>query len=390
MIERELADKIRTSSRQFPVVAIVGPRQSGKTTLVQSLFRRKPYVSLEDLDTRTFAQEDPRGFLSQFRSGAVIDEVQRVPELLSYLQGIVDLRKKHGLFILTGSQQLLLMKNLSQTLAGRVRLLTLLPLSLRELRQAHIVPRTMEQWVVRGAYPRLYDKRVPPGEWHHGYIQTYLERDVRLLQNIQNLSAFQRFITLCAAWTGQLLNFSALANDCGITHNTARAWMSLLEASFIIHLLRPYHRNIRKRLVKTPKLYFHDTGLACALLGITDAKQLAAHPLRGPLFETAVLSEFLKHRHNRGLAPQLSFFRDKTGHEVDILLDAGGALQPVEVKSGKTVSGDFFMGMTYWQTIAPHTREKPLLIYGGDSPQKRSAVTVLGWRDLADLSSYLD
>lgn len=390
MIERKLADKIRTSSRQFPVVAIVGPRQSGKTTLVRSLFRKKPYVSLEDLDTRTFAQEDPRGFLLQFRSGAVIDEVQRVPELLSYLQGIVDLRKKPGLFILTGSQQLLLMKDLSQTLAGRVRLLTLLPLSLRELRQAHLVPRTMEQWVVRGAYPRLYDKRVPPGEWHHGYIQTYLERDVRLLQNIQNLSAFQRFITLCAAWTGQLLNFSALANDCGITHNTARAWMSLLEASFIIHLLRPHHRNIRKRLVKTPKLYFYDTGLACALLGITDAKQLAAHPLRGPLFETAVLSEFLKHRHNHGLAPQLSFFRDKTGHEVDILLDAGGALQPMEVKSGKTVSGDFFTGLTYWQTIAPHTRKKPLLIYGGDSPQKRSAVTVLGWRDLADLSSYLD
>lgn len=385
MIPRLLAASIRQSARKFPVVAILGPRQSGKTTLVQDLFASKPYVSLEDPDKRAFAQSDPRGFLAGYPKGAVLDEAQRVPELFSYLQGIVDRVRKPGLFILTGSQNFLLMQHLSQSLAGRVRLLTLLPLSLGEAGTVYpgMGGTGAEHWIFKGFYPSLYDRNIHPRDWYPSYIQTYLERDVRQIKNIDNLSLFQKFLKLCAARTGQLLNLSSLAVDCGITHNTARSWISILEASFLVHLLKPYHENFNKRVVKTPKLYFYDTGLACSLLEIEKQAQLTTHPLRGNLFETLVVSEMAKARLNLGRPPNLYFWRDKTGHEVDILVVQGGDINAVEIKSGLTVTEDFFTGLDYWGKTS-RKRGKKFLVYGGHESQDRERGSVIGWEHSAE------
>ncbi len=388
MIPRLLDATVRQSARKFPLVAILGPRQSGKTTLVQNLFPSKPYVSLEDPDQRAFAQSDPRGFLAGYPKGALLDEVQRVPELFSYLQGVVDRARKPGLFILTGSQNFLLMQHLSQSLAGRVRLLTLLPLSLAEAGTAtpRIGPTGPDHWIFKGFYPSLYHRHIPPRDWFPSYIQTYLERDVRQIKNIDNLSLFQKFLKLCAARTGQLLNLSSLAVECGITHNTANSWIGILEASFLVHLLKPYHENFNKRVVKTPKLFFYDTGLACSLLEIEKASQLATHPLRGNLFETLVVSEMVKARWNQGRPSNLYFWRDKTGHEVDVLAVQGANINTVEIKSGSTVAGDAFKGLDYWKK----TSKKPgksYLVYGGREGQARKAVSVIGWESSADTVS---
>jgi hypothetical protein len=388
MIPRLLEATVRQSARKFPLVAILGPRQSGKTTLVQNLFPSKPYVSLEDPDRRAFAQSDPRGFLAGYPKGALLDEVQRVPELFSYLQGVVDRARKPGLFILTGSQNFLLMQHLSQSLAGRVRLLTLLPLSLAEGGTA--TPRVGStdpgHWIFKGFYPSLYHRHIHPQDWYPSYIQTYLERDVRQIKNIDNLSLFQKFLKLCAARTGQLLNLSSLAVECGVTHNTANSWIGILEASFLVHLLKPYHENFNKRVVKTPKLYFYDTGLACSLLEIEKESQLATHPLRGNLFETLVVSEMVKARLNQGRPTNLYFWRDKTGHEVDVLAVQGENINAVEIKSGSTVAEDAFKGLDYWKK----TSKKPgkaYLVYGGREGQARKAVSVIGWEKTADTLS---
>ncbi len=384
MIPRELEAKLMQKAKKLPVVLLTGPRQSGKTTLAKHAFPEKPYVSLEDLDTADFARNDPRGFLSNYPKGAVLDEVQRVPEILSYIQGVVDAKDKAGMFILTGSQQLLLHHHVSQTLAGRVGILNLLPFSIEELLVTPYNKLSLDDFLLRGMYPRIYAKKISPGDWYPEYIKTYIERDLRQLKAVGDVHTFQRFLKLCAARTGQLLNLSSLANDCGITHNTVKSWLGVLVASFIAYVLPPHHRNFRKRMVKAPKLHFYDTGLVCSLLGVTNRSQLEIHPLRGNLFETFVVSELMKYRCNRGLPENLYFWRDKTGHEIDCIMEDGTDLTLVEIKSAQTIAGDFFRNLDYWSGISGATRAKRVVIYGGEQFQKRSGVTVVGWKNIAD------
>jgi uncharacterized protein len=382
-IPRVLAAKLKSLASSFPVIALIGPRQSGKSTLVKAVFPGKPYASLEPLDVRAFAQSDPRRFLAQFPEGAILDEVQRVPDLFSYLQGNVDEQNRPGRFILTGSQHFLLMESISQTLAGRIALLELFPFALEEI-PSEKRPGTLDRLIHTGGYPRLYDQPVTPQDWHPSYLQTYVERDVRQLKNVSDLETFRRFLTLCAGRTGQILNYSSLAADAGISHPTAMAWIGLLETSFVIHLLRPHFANFNKRLIKMPKLHFVDTGLACSLLGIQDASQLARHPLRGSLFETWVVSELLKQRLHRGHRSNLFYWRDKTGHEIDILVDLGTDLLPIEVKSGQTFAADMLDDLRYWQRLAGEKSARPVLLYGGHSKQEHSGVQILGWQSLAE------
>ncbi|MCU0596894.1 MAG: ATP-binding protein, partial [Desulfobacterota bacterium] len=316
MIRRTLEKKLKELARSFSVVTVTGPRQSGKTTLVRSAFPQMSYVSLEDLDSREFAEDDPRGFLATYEKGAVIDEAQRVPALFSYIQGKVDEANRPGMYVLSGSQNFLLHERISQSLAGRVGILNLLPLSIEELgRQAGKRSR-YEDFLFSGFYPRLYDRPVAPLDWYPAYIQTYVERDLRLIKNVTDLASFQRFIRLCAGRIGQILNLSSLAIDCGISHNTAKSWLSVLEASFILYLLKPHYRNFSKRLIKMPKLYFVDPGLACFLLGISSPGEVDSHHLKGGLFESMIVSELLKYRLHRGFQPGCYLWRDKTGHEV--------------------------------------------------------------------------
>lgn len=384
MIPRRISHKLLELSNQYPVAAITGPRQSGKTTLVKHTFSDRKYLSLEDPDTREFANTDPRGFLSNCSEGAILDEVQRSPELFSYIQTIVDEKDKEGLFILTGSFNFGLMESITQSLAGRTGLLTLLPFSYLELGSAEMAPSTLERLLYKGYYPRIYDKDLPPSEWYANYITTYLERDVRALKKIPDLDMFQKFIKMCAGRCGQLLNLSSLGNDCGITHNTAKAWLSVLRASYIISLLQPHHKNFNKRLVKTPKLFFNDTGLLCYLLGITNEDDLKTHALRGPIFESWVISELLKGRFNRGLRENLYFWRDNTGNEIDCIIEQGSRLIPLEIKSGQTISKDFFKGLKYWSKLSGTSQSDAYLVYGGDLSQKRSEGIIEGWKSFAE------
>lgn len=383
MIPRVAAKTLARLAKGYPVVAITGPRQSGKTTLARSSFANKPYVSLEDPDQREFAVNDPRGFLGNYPDGAVLDEVQRCPELFSYLQRIVDERRRAGMFILTGSQQFGLLAKISQSLAGRIGLLHLLPFSLGELKRVRRAPRRIELLLFRGLYPPLYDRRHDPLVWYANYVQTYLERDVRQLINVRELGTFQRFVRMCAARTGQLLNLSGLASDCGITHNTAKAWVSVLEASYIVFLLQPYHRNLNKRLVKTPKLYFYDPGLASWLLGIQAAEQLATHSMRGALFETWVVSELLKKRYNQALSANVYFWRDRAGNEVDVLCEEGNRASPVEIKSGQTITEEHLTGLRRWIEFAGKMAVDPRLVYAGDSRYIRSGIEILPWMSVS-------
>lgn len=399
MIARHLAKALRAAARGYPVVTLTGPRQSGKTTLVRSVFPRHGYVSLEDPEQRAFALDDPRGFLAQFQGPMILDEVQRATDLFSYLQGIVDDDDRPGRFILTGSQNFLLLQQVSQTLAGRCAVLHLLPLSWAELRGAPLrrlgdllpararratkrpVASTLFSTLLAGGYPRIHDRRLPPQEWLANYYRTYVERDVRDLLNVGDIEGFGRFVALCAGRSGHLLNASSLAADAGVSHTTTRRWLSLLEASFIIHLLRPHHENFNKRLVKSPKLYFLDTGLLCYLLRIRSADDLVSHPARGAVFETWVVSEAVKNRFNHGAEPDLYFWRDAAGHEIDLLLESGRARIPVEIKSGQTVAGDFLEDIEYWRALAGQPTSPAGLVYGGDSTYVRSGVSVLSWRD---------
>lgn len=389
MIDRDARDTLLRLSKGFPVVAVTGPRQSGKTTLVRSVFFDKPYVSLEDLDTRSFAENDPRGFLATYPDGAIFDEVQRCPDLFSYLQTIVDDNPHMGRYILTGSQQFGLLSNISQSLAGRVGLVQLLPFSHGELFAAGQELSCVDGAIYKGAYPPLYDRQVTPADWYPDYVTTYLERDLRQLIQVRDLRSFQLFLRMCAARTGQLLNLSSLANDCGITHNTAKAWLSVLEASYILFLLQPHHKNFNKRLIKSPKLYFYDTGLVCWLLGIQDESQVVIHSLRGALFETWVLSELIKGRFNRGLPSNLYFWRDRSGTEVDILIEQGELLFPVEIKSGKTLTTDYFAGLKKWLAIADDVAGSARLVYAGDQEQRGTKFEVLPWRAVAELAQII-
>lgn len=383
MIPRTAADTARRLAQGFPLVAITGPRQAGKTTLARALFDDKPYVSLEDPEEREFATADPRRFLARFSDGAIIDEAQRCPDLFSYLQTETDLSGRMGEFILTGSQQFGLLSGISQSLAGRVGLIQLLPFSLAELQNSGRIPTDLDALLFQGGYPPLYDRPLCPNDWLPNYVMTYLERDVRQLLAVRDLSLFQRFLKLCAARTGQLLNLSSLAVDCGISHVTARQWLSVLEAGYLVFLLPPYHRNFGKRLVKTPKLYFLDTGLAAHLLGIRDAATLATHAQRGALFETLVVAEHVKQAFHAGQPADLYFWRDSAGHEVDLLMEQGGQLQAIEIKSGATLASDWFAALQKWQGFAGEEALPPRLVYGGEGIYQREGVEVLGWRGLA-------
>lgn len=383
MIPRQISNKMILLSSQYPVVAITGPRQSGKTTLVRNIFQDKKYASLEDPDTREFAISDPRGFLSAYSGGAVLDEVQRTPDLFSYIQSHVDQLGKEGLFILTGSFHFGLMEGISQSLAGRTGLLTLLPFSFYELDQSDVSPDSLERLLYTGGYPRIYDKQLHPSEWYANYVTTYLERDVRVIKKITDLDQFQRFLKMCAGRCGQILNLTSLGNDCGITHNTAKAWISVLQAGYIVFLLQPHHKNFNKRLIKSPKLYFYDTGLLCYLLGINSDDDLLTHPFRGSIFESWAISELLKGRFNRGLRENLYFWRDNTGNEVDCIIEQGDRLLALEIKSGQTITSDFFKGLKYWSKISSFKEADTHLVYAGDMNQKRKDSIVKGWKSFA-------
>jgi predicted AAA+ superfamily ATPase len=381
MIFRAATFKVQFLAQQFKAVAIIGPRQSGKTTLAKYVFPEKAYVNFENPDTRLFATEDPRGFLSNYPDGAIFDEAQRVPALFSYLQQILDESLTNGLFIITGSNNFLLQESISQSLAGRVAYLTLLPLTLDEIGTQHT---TCNELLVRGAYPGLYKEAIDPNTWYANYISTYIERDVRLVKNINNLLTFERFVRLCARRVGQLLNMQSLAIEVGVDAKTINTWMGILEMTFVAFRLQPYHKNFNKRLVKMPKLYFYDTGLAAALLGIENSQQLELNSFRSALFENFVILDLIKQRFNQAKASNLFFWRDSAGNELDILIDQTERLIPVEIKSGQTVTPAFFKGLNYWQKLTGE--EGGYVIYGGNQMEKRSqGRTVLPYTDLAKL-----
>lgn len=383
MIPRTATSSLQRLAQGFPVVALTGPRQSGKTTLAKAVFPHKPYVSLENPDEREFAQHDPKGFLARFTSGAILDEVQRCPALFSWLQGVVDARGVMGDFVLTGSAQFELIAGVTQSLAGRVGRVELLALSATELAGAGKLPQTLEEALLQGSYPALFARKVSAHDWFANYVSTYLERDVRQLIAVRDLSQFQRFVRMCAARSGQLLNLAALGADCGISAVTAREWLSVLEASYLVTRLAPYHRNFGKRLVKTPKLYFLDAGLMAWLLGIRDATSIQTHAARGALFETYVVAEFIKHRFNAGQSAELYFWRDSAGHEVDLLYETAQGLQAVEIKSGATFGSDWPQAIAKWQGFAKDEALPPLIVFGGDGAYERQGCQVLGWRELA-------
>ncbi len=382
MIKREIQNKLLSLANKYPVVSIIGPRQSGKTTLVKYSFPEKSYISLEEPDNREFAQTDPWGFLSTYPEGAILDEIQRAPELFSYIQTVVDNKNQPGQFIVTGSNNYLLHEGISQTLAGRTAILTLLPLSKEELVAAGYKVNTLEDLLFTGLYPRIFDQHIEPENWYSNYIQTYIERDVRLIKNISDLNTFQRFVKLCAGRIGQILNLSSLGNDCGITHNTAKSWISILEASFVVFLLQPHYKNFSKRLIKQPKIYFYDPGLASSLLGIDNKNQLDTHYLKGGIFETFVLSELYKYRFNLGLRPNIYFWRDNHGNEIDCIIESGDKLIPIEIKAGKTINEDFFKGLRFWHKIASEETQQGFVVYGGDKTQNRKHGQVTSWRHL--------
>ncbi len=389
MIKREIEQKLLALSEKFPVVAVIGPRQSGKTTLVRATFKDHSYVNLEEPDTRLFAVGDPRGFLQT--TPMVIDEFQRVPELLSYIQTVVDSDNRPGRIILTGSQNFLISEKISQTLAGRVAILKLLPFSIDELSSEERY-RGLDRYdlIYKGFYPPVYDRDIDPLDWFPNYISTYVERDVRQIKNITDLNRFTLFMKLLAGRVGQLLNYTSLAVETGISPNTARDWIGMLEASFVVFTLQPWHANINKRLVKQPKLYFVDPGLAVALLEIRSVEHLKTYHQAGSLFENMMIVELLKHRFNRGLQNNLFFLRDSTGREIDCLLDHGTTRDIVEIKSGMTVNKDFFAALDYYAGFPALGVRNRYLIYGGDERRQMGDTPVLPWKSVREVSNFLN
>ncbi len=385
MIEREITPCLVGLFEQHPFVTVTGPRQSGKTTLCRATFPHLDYVNLEAPDQREFAESDPRGFLARLSEGAILDEIQRVPELLSYLQVLADEAGRNSLFVLTGSEQFRLREANSQSLAGRTALLRLLPFSLAERRQTRAND-NVDDILYSGFYPRIHDRKLEPRQALGDYFETYVERDVRRVGEIRNLANFRRFVRLCAGRIGQLANLSSLGADAGVSHTTAGHWLAVLEASHVVFRLPPFHANIRKRLVKTPKLYFYDVGLASYLIGIEHAGQLSTHPLRGPLFENTVVVEALKHRFNRGRRSDLSFFRDSQGLECDLVCENGNGMGAIEIKSGATVASDWFDSLNRVAKTLPQIASRAI-VYGGSERQSRQDAEVV---PLADLSEILE
>jgi predicted AAA+ superfamily ATPase len=387
MIPRIAEKTLRRYAKGFPVICITGPRQSGKTTLAKLAFPRKKYLSLEDPDIALLARSDPRGFLEAWPNGLVLDEAQYVPELFKYIKTMVDKNPKPGMYIITGSQQFNLMEKVTESLAGRAAFLTLLPFSVAELESAELCGEEPFEIMLKGLYPPLYDRDISAGDFYSAYITSYVERDIRQLVNVKELSTFQKFIKFCAARTGGILNLSSLAADCGITHNTAGAWLSALEISGIIFLLRPYFNNFGKRLIKSPKLYFTDPGLACRLLGIQTTEQLFLNPLRGGLFESFIIAELVKNRLNQGHNPGIWFWRDNTGMEIDCLIEENNKLLAIEIKSGKTFSEDMTDGLQHWGRISDGSAGKRefALVYAGSQKSNYKEIKLIPWKDIADL-----
>jgi predicted AAA+ superfamily ATPase len=384
-IRRNLATVLVRVARQYPVVTVTGPRQSGKTTLCRHVFRRKPYVNLERIDERTFASSDPRGFLTEYADGAVLDEVQHAPDLLSYLQADVDDDPRAGRWILTGSEHFGLSGSVAQTLAGRTGILHMLPLAVDELRRFPNPPADLFSTLVAGGFPRIHDQGIPSDRWLGDYVETYLQRDVRSLLSVGDLEAFTTFMRLLAGRTAQELNLSSLGSDAGVSHNTARSWLSVLEASFLVFRIPAWARSQRKRLVKTPKLHWMDTGLACHLLGIRAPEHLKTHPLRGSIFETFVAGEIYKAHASRGLSPRLFHLRETRGVEIDLLVDRGLDLRGVECKSGATVASDALDGLDKLEEAIGSSSEvgRGVLVYGGKKRQRRSKADVVPWHALS-------
>lgn len=379
--QRSSISLLMQALQAYPIVVVTGPRQAGKSTLIRESLPDWEMLSLEDLDLRRFAQQDPRGFLKLYPAPLIIDEVQRVPELLSYIQTIVDSSGKMGQYVLSGSQQFSLLAGITQSLAGRASLIELHPLRLKELQDNGDAKQSLDQLMLQGGYPAVHARKLDPTRYYADYVASYIERDVRSLSAVQDLGNFQRFMRLCAARTGQLLNLNSLASDCGISHPTAQSWMNLLEASYVVRRIAPYHRNFGKRLVKAPKLYFLDTGLCAWLLGITTAQQMASHYARGALFETWVVTEAIKWRAVRGDKQPIYFWRDNIGNEIDLLLEQNGQITLVEVKSGQTFQSEWLRGL---DAVQRHLGEpvQRALIYGGDTPQTRTNIDVVPWRRL--------
>ncbi len=378
MIKRTLAAKLISLAQKFQVITLTGPRQSGKTTLVRAAFPELAYTSLEEPDIRQLALTDPRGFLSNYPNGAILDEIQNTPDLLSYIQRIVD-DNRQVRFILTGSSNFLLMEKISQTLAGRTAVLHLLPLSLIELEP---LTEPFEALIFKGQYPRIFDRNIHPTDFYPSYIQTYVEKDVRLIKNIGDINAFIQFTQLCAGRIGQPLNYASLANDVGISPNTVKSWISILESSYILYRLHPYHRNFNKRLVKSPKLYFYDTGVACSLLGIRKQDQISLHYLKGSLFENLILNEFIKRSYNRGEYLLPHFWQDNHGKEIDCILEDGNSVTAVEVKSGKTMSASYFDNLHFWLSLAEGMKVQGFVVYGGDQSMQTKHGLLVSWKEL--------
>ncbi len=380
MYRREIEVELKSLKKMYPVVTVIGPRQSGKTTLVRHAFPEMQYTSLEDPDVRRLAQADARGFLEQFPKGAILDEIQRVPELLSYIQTLVDRENTHGMFILTGSHQMELHEAISQSLAGRTALLTLLPMSLHELSSAGIEI-SLDEALLKGGYPRIFKDQLDPIKAYRNYFQTYVERDLRQLINVKDLTQFDRFVRICAGRVGQILNLEEIGGEVGISSHTVKEWISILEASFIVVRLHPYFENFGKRLIKSPKLFFVDVGLAAYLLGIENITQMSRDPLRGHLMENLVILELMKERFNQGLDPQLYYYRDVQKNEIDVIFKAGHQLIPIEIKSSKTFHSEFLAKLKFFQNLVDDRAPKGYLIYAGSQEQKIHSIELLNYRN---------
>lgn len=385
MIERRISSQILEAAIKMPVIVVTGPRQSGKSTLIRHLFPDHKYLNLEDLEQRAFAKSDPKGFLQQASGKIILDEVQNVPDLLSYVQVLSDQDDTPGRYVLSGSQNLLIMQAISQSLAGRAAIFNLLPLALEEIQGSKFEMISYEEYLFKGFYPRIYDRDLNPTSWLQDYIKTYVERDVRQLLNVGDLNIFRQFLEICAGRIGQLVNFSEIGNQIGVSYQTIKHWLSVLETSFILYTLRPYHNNFNKRIVKSPKLYFYDTGLACALLNLRSIGDLNSHFAKGAMFENFVINEIFKNQINRNISPKNYFWNAAGSHEIDLLLDKAGKLSLIEIKSSRTIGNHFFDGLAYFQKLSGSLSGESYLVYGGDEIQNRSNCQVISWKNLEEI-----
>jgi uncharacterized protein len=381
MIKRHIAPLLKKAASQYPVITLTGPRQSGKTTACHMVFPKMNYISLEDHDTREFAISDPRRFLETYSNGIIIDEIQHAPNLPSYIQGVVDRVKKNGQFILTGSENLKLSQTINQSLAGRTSVLKLLPFSVSEIKK-EVKDKSVDEILYTGFYPRIYDQNLEPRDALNNYIETYVERDIRNISQIHGLGLFQKFLKLCAGRVGQILNVSNLGNEVGISHSTAREWLSLLQATYIVTLLTPYYKNFNKRVIKSPKLYFYDVGLAANLLGIKSPEHISRDPLRGALFENMIVMNYLKEQSNRGERESLHYFRDSKHNEVDLLIEVPEGIHAIEIKSAETIASDFSKGLHFFESVCTDKLLSKSVVYGGKGKQIRSWGAVLPFRSL--------